>query len=95
MYDIYDQHHSMSDLKQVAASKAVEVVKSADGKCEFKHTTKPVPQAGKGQIVVRVEACGLCHSDCFCMYGGASSYPRVPGTLSSVTVCACMEVLLT
>lgn len=36
---------------------------------------------GRGEVLVRVEACGVCHSDAFTVEGGMPgiAYPRVPG----------------
>ncbi|MFA4928535.1 MAG: alcohol dehydrogenase [Patulibacter sp.] len=36
---------------------------------------------GRGEVLVRVEACGVCHSDAFTIEGGMPGieYPRVPG----------------
>lgn len=43
---------------------------------------RPVPQPGPGQILVRLEACGLCHTDIHAMRGDwpvKPSLPLVPG----------------
>ena len=41
----------------------------------------PVPQPRRGQVRVRVEACGICHSDAMAMHGTwpGIAYPRAPG----------------
>ncbi|WP_133015191.1 alcohol dehydrogenase catalytic domain-containing protein [Clostridium cuniculi] len=39
----------------------------------------PVPQPGEGQVLLRVEACGICHGDSKVIEGATSSYPRIPG----------------
>jgi D-arabinose 1-dehydrogenase-like Zn-dependent alcohol dehydrogenase len=43
--------------------------------------TREVPDPGAGQVRVRVEACGVCHSDAITVQGlfPIVSYPRVPG----------------
>ena len=42
--------------------------------------TRQVPEPGAGQVRVRVQACGVCHSDAITMYGiFPIEYPRVPG----------------
>jgi D-arabinose 1-dehydrogenase-like Zn-dependent alcohol dehydrogenase len=48
---------------------------------DFTLAHREVPSAGRGQVVVRVQACGVCHSDSFAKFGGypGSSYPVVPG----------------
>ena len=42
---------------------------------------RPVPEPGPGQVRVRVQACGICHSDAFTVEGlfPGIDYPRVPG----------------
>ena len=39
----------------------------------------PVPQPSKGQVLIRVEACGVCNGDSVTINGGAPEYPRIPG----------------
>lgn len=47
----------------------------------FELAEKPVPQPGPGQVRIRVEAAGICHSDAFVADGlwPGIDYPRVPG----------------
>ena len=42
---------------------------------------REVPQPGFGEVLVRVQACGICHSDMFTKEGHwpGIHYPRVPG----------------
>jgi len=42
---------------------------------------RPLPEPGPGKVRVKVEACGICHSDVFTVEGQIPgiSYPRVPG----------------
>jgi len=42
---------------------------------------REVPQPGFGEVLVRVQACGICHSDAFTKEGHwpGIKYPRVPG----------------
>jgi D-arabinose 1-dehydrogenase-like Zn-dependent alcohol dehydrogenase len=40
--------------------------------------TREVPDPGPGEVRLRIQACGVCHSDAFSL-SGASAYPRVPG----------------
>jgi propanol-preferring alcohol dehydrogenase len=43
---------------------------------------RPVPEPGRGEVRVRVEACGVCGSDVFLQKGGfgdAVSWPVIPG----------------
>lgn len=39
----------------------------------------PVLQPNEGQVLLKVEACGICHGDSKAIEGAATSYPRIPG----------------
>ena len=52
-------------------------VKSAEADLELVERDRPDP--GRGEVLVRVNACGVCHSDAMTKGGLASAYPRVPG----------------
>ena len=39
----------------------------------------PVPTPNEEQVLIKVEACGVCHGDAKVIEGVASSYPRIPG----------------
>ncbi len=58
--------------------RAVQVAKR-NGPLEL--VERPVPEPGRGEVRVRVEACGICHSDSFAVEGTfpGITYPRVPG----------------
>jgi alcohol dehydrogenase, propanol-preferring len=60
-----------------ATYKAVEV--SASG--VFRMVERSVSMPGPGQVRIRVEACGVCHSDAATVEGQfpGIAYPRVPG----------------
>lgn len=61
-----------------ATYKAVEV--SSPGK--FRVVDRPLVSPSAGQVRIRVEACGICHSDAATVEGqfpGGSTYPLVPG----------------
>src|SRR5262245_46687220 len=47
----------------------------------FEIVERPIPEPGAGSVRIRVEACGICHSDSFVKEGGfpGVEYPRVPG----------------
>src|ERR1700751_5738715 len=56
--------------------RAIEVTKPG----EFSLATKPLRDPGPGQIRIRVEACGVCHSDAATVDGlFPIEWPRVPG----------------
>jgi D-arabinose 1-dehydrogenase-like Zn-dependent alcohol dehydrogenase len=48
---------------------------------DFELVEREIPEPGTGQVRVKVEACGICHSDVFVKEGGwpGLQYPRVPG----------------
>jgi D-arabinose 1-dehydrogenase-like Zn-dependent alcohol dehydrogenase len=48
---------------------------------DFELIEREVPVPGRDQALVRVQACGICHSDAFVKHGGypGLSYPRIPG----------------
>jgi D-arabinose 1-dehydrogenase-like Zn-dependent alcohol dehydrogenase len=54
-------------------------VASAGG--DFQLIEKEFPSPGSGQVRIRVQACGVCHSDSITKYGlfPGIEYPRVPG----------------
>lgn len=47
----------------------------------FEIVDRPTPQPGRGQVRIKVEACGICHSDVLVKegYWPGIQYPRVPG----------------
>ncbi|MGA8621993.1 MAG: alcohol dehydrogenase catalytic domain-containing protein [Candidatus Sulfotelmatobacter sp.] len=58
--------------------KAVQVSKPGGN---FEIVERPVPQPARGQVRIKVEACGICHSDALVKEGlwPGLPYPRVPG----------------
>ena len=58
--------------------KAVQVSKPGG---DFEIVERDIPQPGPGQVRIRVQACGVCHSDIVTKDGlfPGISYPRVPG----------------
>ena len=58
--------------------RAVEVTKPGT---PFKLVERPIPEPGRGQVRIAVEACGICHSDAFLKEGHfpGVTYPRIPG----------------
>ncbi len=57
----------------------MRVVQVAEGGADFALVEGDVPEPGRGQVRVRVTACGVCHSDVMAKVGMATAYPRVPG----------------
>jgi alcohol dehydrogenase, propanol-preferring len=58
--------------------KAVQVAKAGG---PFEVVERDVPEPASGQVRIRVEACGICHSDAFVRSGGfpGLKLPRIPG----------------
>jgi D-arabinose 1-dehydrogenase-like Zn-dependent alcohol dehydrogenase len=58
--------------------KAVRVPKPG---ADFEIVEREIPQPGPGQVRIRVQACGVCHSDVVTKDGlfPGIAYPRVPG----------------
>jgi D-arabinose 1-dehydrogenase-like Zn-dependent alcohol dehydrogenase len=58
--------------------KAVQISKPGGN---FEVVERPIPEPGRGQVRIKVEACGICHSDALVKEGlwPDLQYPRVPG----------------
>ncbi|HEX4018147.1 MAG TPA: alcohol dehydrogenase [Frankiaceae bacterium] len=46
---------------------------------DFEVVERDVPEPGRRDVRVRIQACGVCHSDVLTRIGAAASYPRIPG----------------
>ena len=59
----------------------MKVVQIAEPNGAFSLVERPIPDPGPGEARIRVEACGICHSDMFAKTGAfpGISYPIVPG----------------
>ena len=62
----------------MAKMKAVQVPKPG---ANFEVVEREIPEPGAAQVRIRVQACGVCHSDVFTKDGlfPGITYPRVPG----------------
>jgi D-arabinose 1-dehydrogenase-like Zn-dependent alcohol dehydrogenase len=62
----------------MARMKVAQVPKAG---ADFQIVERDIPQPGPGQVRIRVQACGVCHSDVLAKEGGWPGlvYPRVPG----------------
>jgi D-arabinose 1-dehydrogenase-like Zn-dependent alcohol dehydrogenase len=58
--------------------RAIQVA-SANG--PFELVERPIPEPAPGRVRIKVQACGVCHSDAFTKLGAfpGIQYPRVPG----------------
>src|SRR5262245_25827242 len=59
----------------------MKVVQVPKPKAPFETVERDIPEPGPGQVRVRIEASGVCHSDAFTKEGllPGIQYPRVPG----------------
>jgi len=59
----------------------MKVAQVAKAGGDFEIVERDIPQPGPGHVRIRVQACGVCHSDVLTKEGGwpGLEYPRVPG----------------
>ena len=59
----------------------MKVAQIAKAGADFEIVEREIPQPGPGHVRIRVQACGVCHSDVLTKEGGWPGlvYPRVPG----------------
>src|SRR5260370_18343594 len=57
--------HSLERKKMAKTYKAVEV--AAPG--SLRTVERPIPEPGEEQVLIRVEACGICHTDALTIEG--------------------------
>jgi D-arabinose 1-dehydrogenase-like Zn-dependent alcohol dehydrogenase len=69
----------MSTTKAAAAPMKVAQISKAGG--DFEIVEREIPKPGEGQVCIKVQACGVCHSDMLTKEGSLPGiqYPRVPG----------------
>src|ERR1700688_14042 len=62
----------------MATMKAVQVPKAG---ADFEIVEREIPEPGAGHVRIKVQACGVCHSDVLTKEGAwpGIQYPRVPG----------------
>jgi D-arabinose 1-dehydrogenase-like Zn-dependent alcohol dehydrogenase len=63
---------------QVAPMKVAQISKPG---ADFEIVEREIPEPGPGQVRIKVQACGVCHSDVLTKEGAwpGIQYPRVPG----------------
>ena len=68
----------MATAVAVTTMKAAQISK---GGAKFEIVEREIPQPGAGQVRIKVQACGVCHSDALVVEGTwpGLQYPRVPG----------------
>ena len=59
----------------------MKVVQVPRAGADFETVEREIPEPGSGHVRIRVQACGVCHSDVMTKEGSfpGISYPRVPG----------------
>src|SRR6202140_722440 len=62
----------------IAPMKAAQIPKPGG---DFQIVEREIPKPGAGQVLIKVQACGICHSDVLTKEGAwpGIQYPRVPG----------------
>jgi D-arabinose 1-dehydrogenase-like Zn-dependent alcohol dehydrogenase len=62
----------------VATMKAAQISQAGKG---FEIVEREIPEPGSGQVRIKVQACGVCHSDSLTVEGlwPGIQYPRIPG----------------
>src|SRR6202050_4989514 len=62
----------------IAPMKAAQISKAG---ADFQIVEREIPKPGAGQVLIQVQACGVCHSDVLTKEGAwpGIQYPRVPG----------------
>src|SRR5437660_6971506 len=70
--------HCASEETVMAKMKVAQIAKAG---ADFEIVEREIPQPGPGHVRIRVQACGVCHSDVLTKEGGRPGlvYPRVPG----------------
>ena len=68
----------MATAIAIATMKVAQIAKPGEG---FQIVEREIPQPGAGQVRIKVQACGVCHSDVLTVDGSwpGIQYPRVPG----------------
>ena len=68
----------MANAVAVATMKAAQIAKGGAG---FEIVEREIPEPGAGHVRIKVQACGVCHTDALTVDGAwpGIQYPRVPG----------------
>ena len=68
-------------MMQDAAARTMKAVQVPHAGGPFELVERPLPEPGPGEVRIRVEACGVCHSDASAKQGGMPQqvYPIIPG----------------
>jgi D-arabinose 1-dehydrogenase-like Zn-dependent alcohol dehydrogenase len=68
-------------MATTVAIATMKVAQVASPGADFKIVEREIPEPGAGHVRIKVQACGVCHSDVFTKEGAwpGIQYPRVPG----------------
>jgi D-arabinose 1-dehydrogenase-like Zn-dependent alcohol dehydrogenase len=71
--------NTMATAKPAMAPMKVAQITKPGG--DFEIVEREVPQPGAGHVLIKVQACGVCHSDVLTKEGiwPGIQYPRIPG----------------
>jgi D-arabinose 1-dehydrogenase-like Zn-dependent alcohol dehydrogenase len=73
----------MATLRVAAKPEAAPMMVAQISKpgADFEIVEREIPEPGTGQVRIKIQACGVCHSDAFTKDGSwpGIQYPRVPG----------------
>src|SRR5688572_13418452 len=63
------------------ATRTMKAAQIAGPGAEFELVEREIPEPGPGQVRIKVQACGICHSDALTKDGHLPGidYPRIPG----------------
>ncbi len=69
------------ELWESSPMKTMKAIQISRAGGPFELVERPLPEPGPREVRVRVEACGVCHSDASAKHGGfpGQIYPVVPG----------------
>src|SRR6185369_12651605 len=74
----HEKGGSMATTRIATAPMKVAQVPKAGA--DFEIVEREIPKPGAGQVLIKVQACGVCHSDVLTKEGWPGiQYPRVPG----------------
>jgi D-arabinose 1-dehydrogenase-like Zn-dependent alcohol dehydrogenase len=77
---IHKKYHSGTDYTTMSLPKTYKRAAFVEAGQPLKVDTAPLKMPGAGEILVKVEACGVCHSDVFVQYNvWGAGFPMVPG----------------
>src|SRR5215510_11347497 len=74
-----DEEGFMATMRVVVTKMKIAQISRPGG--DFQVVEREVPEPGAGHVRIKVQACGVCHSDVFTKEGSwpGIQYPRVPG----------------